>query len=92
MRCSDQKNQAPELIPRPDLYGARFTSDRAANLIYIATKDADVKLPWHALSPPEARRSGAFEIGHRFDPGSAAQRFTVSNRVLLNPLSKPERM
>jgi hypothetical protein len=33
-----------------------------------------------------------FGIGHRLDPGSAAQRFTISNRVLLNPLSKPERM
>jgi hypothetical protein len=30
-------NQAPELLPRPDLYGARFTSDRAAVSIYIAT-------------------------------------------------------
>src|SRR6202790_2000101 len=32
----------------------------------------------------------AFGIGHRLDPGSAAQRFTISNRVFLNPLSKPE--
>jgi hypothetical protein len=28
---------------RPDLYGARFTSDRAAISIYIATARADVK-------------------------------------------------
>jgi hypothetical protein len=34
----------------------------------------------------------ALGMGHRLDPGSAAQRFTISNRVLLNPLSKPERM
>ena len=29
-------------------------------------------------------------MGHRLTPGSAAQRFTISNRVLLNRLSKPE--
>jgi hypothetical protein len=27
---TSQNNQAPELLPRPDLYGARCTSDRAA--------------------------------------------------------------
>jgi hypothetical protein len=40
---SDQKIRPRNLIPRPDQYGARFTSDRAAISIYIATIEADVK-------------------------------------------------
>jgi hypothetical protein len=39
------KNIRPRIAPRPDLNGARCTSDRAAISIYIATTDADVKLP-----------------------------------------------
>jgi hypothetical protein len=37
------KKSGPELLPRPDPYGARFTSDRAAISIYIATTKGDVK-------------------------------------------------
>jgi hypothetical protein len=62
---SDQKNQAPELLPRPDLYGARFTSDRVAISFYIATSDADVKLP-RAAHPVVQRTisASAFDVRH----------------------------
>jgi len=38
-----QKNQAPELLPRPDPHGGG-TSARAANSIYIIAAIAPVKL------------------------------------------------
>jgi hypothetical protein len=63
------KNQAPESLPRPDLYGARCTSDRAAISISIATTEGDVKLP---TAPPDdisARR----QCDKRFDPPARQQ-------------------
>jgi hypothetical protein len=43
------KKIRPRISPRPDLYGARFTSDRAAISFHIATTVADVKLSTHSL-------------------------------------------
>jgi hypothetical protein len=39
------KKIRPRIAPRPDLYGARFTSDRAAISIYIAMTFLAGKLP-----------------------------------------------
>jgi hypothetical protein len=38
------KKIRPRISPRPDLYGARFTSDRAAIGFYIVARTAAVKL------------------------------------------------
>jgi hypothetical protein len=40
-----RKKIRPRIAPRPDLYGARFTSDRAAISIYIAMTFLAGKLP-----------------------------------------------
>jgi hypothetical protein len=62
------KKIRPRIAPRPDLYGARFTSDRAAILIHIATTEADVKRRWiiNAGRPRIGARHGACQIeGHQ---------------------------
>jgi len=61
IRCSDQKNQAP-VSRGPISYGARFTSDRAAISIYIATTDTDVKRRWIISAGRQC--VGALDVRH----------------------------
>jgi hypothetical protein len=42
-KCSDRKNQAPEFLPRPDLYGAGYV--RPLRSRYIVTMYGAVVLP-----------------------------------------------
>jgi hypothetical protein len=50
------KNQAPELLPRPDLYGARFTSDRAA--IVVSYRDGDRRCQTTGTSAARVHQRG----------------------------------
>jgi len=75
----------PRIAPRPDLYGARCTSDRAAIWIYIATTNADVKLP-RAAHPAVQRGPSDWQppVGHRWATSKFNGKFRMK-KPLANP-------
>jgi hypothetical protein len=56
-----RKNQAPESLPRPDLYGARFTSDRAA--IVVSYRDNGPDCQYYVGRGGIGWRAGATTLG-----------------------------